>query len=478
MRIEGVKMKSIVSSLGIAFRGIVTKSSTIENKPTRSSSRAARKKKIKWTDRQSQILSSISKGESVFITGSAGSGKTMLVKEIIKLLKKIHGRSAVFITASTGVAACALSGQTLHSFAGVGLATADREVLFSRVCKDKEALKRWKNAKALVIDEISMVDANLFDNLEFLARKLRSKFSDERWGGLQLVVSGDFFQLPPIIDSQDSLSMKEFAFEADCWNSSFDLQVELSTVFRQSEPPLIRLLQGIRRGKCDFEDFKLLKQRCSNTEPEASVIRLYPRNEDVKRVNEKRLSSLEGKLVVYHALDSGDDPWKGQLHQGITPTCLNIRIGARVMLTKNVNINRKLVNGAAGTVSNFFVTKDGAVRDLCSDNGCGLLPIVRFDSGREWVVEPEMWIVMEGDKVCARRMQIPLVLAWALSIHKCQGMTLDRLHTNLSRAFDYGMVYVALSRVRSLEGLHLSGFKPRKIRAHPKVLRFYEDHFE
>ncbi|GAB4860568.1 hypothetical protein Ancab_040049 [Ancistrocladus abbreviatus] len=499
---QGLNMKSVFSSFRIIFRNISTQSSALGKKP-----RSPRTQKVEWTDQQLEILSAISNGMSILITGSAGSGKTILVKEIIKLLKKIHGRSAVFVTASTGVAACALDGQTLHSFAGIGVAAVRREDLLSKVCSDRKALRRWKDAKALVIDEISMVDAELFDNLEYIARAVRVKFRDKCWGGLQLVVSGDFFQLPPVVNEQNSVgkeelafterkmvdgfafgvqtkegkiafseqtNVKEFAFEANCWNSSFDLQMELSTVFRQSDAKLIKLLQGIRRGVCDDEDIRLIKQRSFKTEPEVSVVRLYPRNQDVSRVNERRLSSLGETIVAYHALDVGLDLWKKQLAQGITPTCLEICIGARVMLTKNIDVKSKLVNGAAGTVTGFQMTNGSRIWNVCSSDGSGLLPIVRFDSGQEFVIEPETWAVMEGDKVFARRMQIPLVLAWAMSIHKCQGMTLDSLHTDLSRSFGYGMVYVALSRVRSLEGLHLSGFKRRMIKAHPKVLQFYE----
>ncbi|ONI17624.1 hypothetical protein PRUPE_3G170200 [Prunus persica] len=424
------------------------------------------RERVQWTDQQKQVMSAISEGKSVFITGSAGTGKTILVKHIIKQLKKRHGPSKVFVTAPTGVAACAISGQTLHSFAGIGCAMADRDTLLHRISKNDKAYKRWRKAEALVLDESSMVDAELFESLDFIARAIKQV--DEVWGGIQLVVSGDFFQLPPVKPQQNS-GGKEFAFEAECWDSSFDLQVNLTKVFRQSDPQLIKLLQGIRRGESDPEDLKLLEQSCSKAEPDPTVVQLYPRNEDVNRVNSSRLASLGNELVVYTAVDSGEDSLKRQLEQGIAPKEIALCEDARVMLVKNLNTWRGLVNGATGTVTGFYESEDVGVTRICDD---GLLPVVRFDSGLEMTIEPNTWTANEGDSV-AKREQLPLILAWASSIHKCQGMTLDRLHTDLSRAFENGMVYVALSRVRSLEGLYLSGFDPSKIKVHPKVAQFY-----
>lgn len=434
----------------------------------RKEARAARTS-VKWTDQQRQIITAVSEGKSVFITGSAGTGKTFLLEHIIKVLRKRYRRSKVFVTAATGVAACAISGQTLHSFAGIGYPVADREKMMNRVLSVRRACKRWENVEALVIDESSMVDAEMFENLEYIARFIRGV--DKVWGGIQLVVSGDFLQLPPVTN-QRNCSGKIFAFEADCWNSSFDLQVELASVFRQSDPQLIKLLQGMRRGKNDPLDMAYLERCCSRTEPDDSVVKLYPRIEDVNKVNAERMKALNNEVIVYRAVDSGSDPSKKQLEQGIAPNHISLCKNARVMLTKNLDTRHRLVNGATGTIVGFHEQEDMDVTDICED---GLLPLVKFDSGTTVLIEPEIWDVKEGDSVIASRKQLPLILAWSLSIHKCQGMTLDRLHTDLSRAFGYGMVYVALSRVRNFEGLHLSGFDPSKIKAHPKVLDFYEN---
>lgn len=424
-----------------------------------------RRTSIKWTDEQNKVLDHVRSGRSVFITGSAGTGKTVLLRQIIKILRKTYGKSGVFVTASTGIAACAIRGQTLHSFAGIGIGNDNRDMLLDRVLNDKKAFRRWNKAQVLVIDEISLVKADLFDILEYIAKKVRE--SDKVWGGIKLVVSGDFFQLPPVFKKQDP-SGKEFAFEADCWDSSFDIQVELSKIFRQSDDRLIKLLQGIRRGKCDPEDLQFLEQSCSVSEPDPSAVRIYPRIEDVDNENEQRMKALSEKNFIFEASDSGEKPWRRQLASGLAPDKLVLCKGARVMLIYNMDVWRGLVNGASGTVTGFTEGEIGMT--VTPDN---LLPIVKFDSGREIIIKPERWYVMEGSSVVASRLQLPLVLAWAISIHKCQGMSLDYIYTDLSRAFGYGMVYVVLSRVTSLEGLHLSGFSPSKIKAHPKVLQFY-----
>lgn len=470
----------VLAILKCAYRNYSSKSGKCPGKPTsgkewreagnkknRPKSSRTRTSHLQWTEEQTRIISAVSSGRSVFITGSAGTGKTALLKHIIKLLKGSLGRSTVFVTASTGVAACALRGQTLHSFAGIK--NPGREASALDICMDKKACKRWKKVRALFIDEISMVDGELFDNLECIAREVRE--SGKTWGGIQLVVTGDFLQLPPIPRKGDCVSRKQFAFEADCWQSSFDLQNELTKVFRQSDERLVKVLQGIRKGEIGPADWEFLEQSCASDEPDPSVVRLYPRNQDVNEVNTYRIEGLAAEGYTFSAADSGSDPWKRQVKLGMAPDEIFLCKGARVMLIKNKNTSRGLVNGAVGTVVGFVKPEDMVVSDLCSE---GVLPVVKFDSGRTVVIEPETWYVVDGDSVVAQRKQIPLILAWALSIHKCQGMSLDSLHTDLTRSFGYGMVYVALSRVKSLSGLHLSGFDPTIIKAHPKALEFYE----
>ncbi|XP_054819622.1 ATP-dependent DNA helicase PIF1-like [Prosopis cineraria] len=430
--------------------------------------RKQHKPKIEWTDEQMSTLAAISRGNSVFITGSAGTGKTLFLQQAIKRLRILYKLSRVSITASTGIAACALKGQTLHSFAGISNPTDNREAILDRIINNKRACKRWRNVQALVIDEISMIDADLFDNLEHIAREMKGV--ERVWGGIQLVVSGDFFQLPPIPNKNSSSGSVKFAFEADSWDKSFDIQIELTKIFRQSDILLIKLLQAIRTGENVPQDLEFLEQSCiPESECDPSVVRLLPLNKDVEKVNRERLNSLQKEVLVYNALDHGGQSWRRQLSLGMAPDSISICEGARVMLVKNLNTFTGLVNGATGEVVGFARAKN--YDEVCPHL---LLPIVKFDSGKTMAVEPAVWRIMDGDEVVAWRKQIPLILAWAFSIHKCQGMTLDRVHTNLSRAFGCGMVYVALSRVRTLKGLQLSGFTRSKIRADPKVLQFYK----
>ncbi|KAK1273091.1 hypothetical protein QJS04_geneDACA012277 [Acorus gramineus] len=422
---------------------------------------------ITLTRQQVEVLKAVAGGQSVFITGSAGTGKSFLLHHAISVLKGIYPRESVFVTASTGVAACAIKGQTLHSFAGIGLGEGELDTLYLKVSHNKHATKNWERAKALVVDEISMIDGQMFDNLEFIARRIRN--STEVWGGIQLVISGDFFQLPPVKPLDLN---REYAFEATCWEACFALQVELTRVFRQSDSALIELLQSIREGRRDPNHMRLLDSRRRHPIVSAGpemVPQLYPKNEDVRRENNERLRSLSQRIVVYSALDSGEQSWRDRLGQGIAPNVLEVCVGARVMLIKNINPVGGLVNGSVGIVMGF-VGGDIST-SICSE---GLLPVVKFDHGPEMTLGLEAWDTVEGDMVRATRKQIPLILAWAVSIHKCQGMTLSHLQTDLSKAFGCGMVYVALSRVRSLDGLYLSGLNPQKVLAHPKVLRFYK----
>lgn len=301
-----------------------------------------------------------------------------------------------------------------------------------------------------------MIDGQLFDRLELIARAMRL-WAGLPWGGIQLIVSGDFFQLPPI--NVPNL-LKEFAFEAECWANSFHLQIELTHIFRQSDSALIDILQGIRQGRKDENLRYVLEQYCSNSSSndDDTTTSLFPRNEDVRKLNAERMKSLGREIVTYRAIDEGKEPWMGQLKLGIAPEELELCEGALVMLIKNTVASIGLVNGSTGTVTGFVDDDSRKIQKMC---GHGVLPRVRFDGGPELVVDPQKWGVTEGEMVRAKRKQIPLILAWALSVHKCQDMTLNRLHTDLSRAFGCGMVYVALSRVRSLAGLRLSGFNTK-----------------
>eukprot|EP01018_Ginkgo_biloba_P030549 Gb_41691 [translate_table: standard] len=427
------------------------------------------------SQQQMGVLKAIARGESVFVTGSAGTGKSYLLNFAVRILKRIHPPDSVFVTASTGLAACALNGTTLHSFSGVGLGEGSKEFLLAKVSGSRQCVKRWRKARALIIDEISMIDGELFDNLNYIASTLRR--SSKPFGGLQLVVTGDFFQLPPV---KPQNPLKYFAFEAECWNQCFDKQIELTNVFRQSDSDFVRILQQIRRGERNLDGIALLKE-CSHgpLESDIALTRLYPRKLDVGKENEQKLRVLGNPIVTFHAKDDGASRLTLLLENGRAPKQVGLCLGAQVMLIKNISTEEGLVNGARGVIVEFVGMPQDADKRfsdsiLGSVSPTGVWPKVKFVSGVVKVVGPESWSITEGDRELAKRTQVPLILAWALSVHKCQGMTLDRVETDLSEAFEYGMVYVALSRVKNLQGLRLSGFDPCKIKVHPKVVNFYQ----
>eukprot|EP00249_Psilotum_nudum_P022354 c28482_g1_i3 orf=369-2429(-) len=436
---------------------------------------------ISLSMQQMKVLKAIAQLKSVFITGSAGTGKSYLLEFAVRILQRNYGADSVFVTASTGLAACALGGTTLHSFAGIGLGMGSKEVLADKVRSKRAVRKRWMDAKALIVDEISMIDGELFDKLEYVARVARSQLGKEKvFGGLQLIVTGDFFQLPPVSPENPQ---KYFAFEADCWNRCFDLQIELTHVFRQSDSDFVSMLNELRKGDCQSTTIKRL-QGCMRPVDDCGsgivLTRLYPRKVDVTRENDQKLNALNIDTFVFLAKDVGHSEFAmRQLDNVRAVKELSLCVGAQVMLVKNLDTGLGLVNGARGVVVRFIPVDDKVAsqfKNLANSvSPSGVWPVVRFAcDSTERIVGPESWSVMEGDREIANRSQVPLILAWALSVHKCQGMTLDRVETDLSKAFDYGMVYVALSRVRCLDGLQLVGFDPSLIKVHPKVVCFYE----
>lgn len=439
-------------------------------------------KKLSLSKQQQQIISAIAAGKSVFITGSAGTGKSYLLEYAVKTLKYRHGSNCVFVTASTGLAACAIGGTTLHSFSGIGLGIDDKKKLVTRVISKRDVKKRWMEVKALIIDEISMIDGELFDKLEYVARTVRGPAqTDKVFGGVQLVVTGDFFQLPPVSPQNAD---KYFAFEAECWNKCFDMQIELTEVFRQSDSEFVSMLNEIRTGECSSTTQARLKgcDRPLKVSNEGILMtKLYPRKMDVAWDNEKSLRFLNKEMVKFIAKDdSKSDFARQQLENIRAEKVLHLSVGAQVMLVKNVDTSVGLVNGARGVVVRFTSVEDESIsefKDLAKQlSPSGLWPVVLFACDSvERAVRPESWSVMDGNVEVAKRSQVPLILAWALSVHKCQGMTLDRVEIDLSRSFEYGMVYVALSRVKSLDGLRLIGFDASRIKVHSKVVQFYEE---
>ena len=408
-------------------------------------------------------------GESIFLTGAAGTGKSFLLRHVLDQLRALHGDEGVGVTALSGAAATPLGGQTLHSWAGIGVELLDDVVLLQRVLGNEHATRRWKGTKVLLVDEVSMLDGELLSKLEALARSVRS--SGRPFGGLQLLFCGDFFQLPPVNLGKGG----SFAFESAAWRESAVRTVELRTVVRQSgDARFIRLLANLRRGLLTDSDAAALAQchdgRWERGMPADGIqpTHIYCTRINVDAENERELHRLPGAESVFRAIDSGGPPSSPQAEKQLEEKAargLSLKVGAQVMLSRNLP-DIGLANGSRGVVLRFEAAPGprGASGQA--------LPVVQFDQ-------------LHGELLVQRcptrhsgvlRLQLPLKLAWAMTVHKSQGMTVSRARVQLANAFAYGQAYVALSRVTSLAGLEIAGGRltQRVVMAHPKVLTFYE----
>lgn len=407
---------------------------------------------VKLSKEQSTILDAVLKGKNVFFTGSAGTGKSFLMRRIIGSLPPQH----TYATASTGVAACHIGGTTLHAFAGIGSGSAPLEQCVQLASRPQIA-QQWRKCHHLVIDEISMVSGAFFDKLETVARVVRK--NDNPFGGIQLIICGDFLQLPPVTKGTDK---KTFCFQAKSWSRCVQVNMELKEVRRQNDLSFINILQNIRLGKCSEETHQILRQTVHHEIQKNGILatRLCTHKEDVNKINQYHLRKLQGEEKTFVAVD-GEEAYKDQLEVlSPVPKKVVLKVGAQVMLAKNLDVQRGLVNGARGVVVGF----DKKNQDY---------PLVKFVSGEEEVIRPVRWTFKVSGAVFINRKQVPLKLAWAISIHKSQGMTLDCVEMSLSRVFEAGQTYVALSRAKSLEGLRILDFDRSCVLANPDVLRFY-----
>ena len=382
-------------------------------------------------------------GKSLFFTGGAGTGKTHLLKQIIKALPA----EGTVVTASTGVAASHIGGITLNAFAGVSMGA-------KKLPRNQTA---WLRAKRLIIDEISMVDGRYFDELERLARVIRR--NSRPFGGIQLVLVGDFYQLPPVSRRNEDIF---FCFQSAAWKRAVPRCVQLHQVRRTDDPVFTSLLRRMRCGDCSPEDAALLRATANNVIDIDGVVatRLCTHVKEAKQINETELVRLETSLVTSRAVDEpAGDERATRILDTACPAERNLRLkeNAQVMIVKNLDVSSGLVNGSRGIIKGF------------TKGGC---PRLRLVNGREVTVRYETWTVRVSGRIVTRR-QLPLQLAWAVSIHKSQGMTLDAMEVSLQACFEAGQAYVAVSRARSLESMRIRGFSPHVVRAHPEVRAFY-----
>lgn len=393
---------------------------------------------------QETALKILQTGANVFLTGEPGSGKTHMINQYVAWLRARGIEPA--ITASTGIAATHIGGLTIHSWSGVGIRRGLSEYDLDIIATNERVAKRIRRARILIIDEVSMLSDFTFDMVDAVCREVRQK--NEPFGGLQVVLVGDFFQLPPV-------GPAPFAFRSRAWRTLNPLVCYLSEQYRQEDTAFLGLLSAVRSGTVDGRVHGLLaSRRADEVRVPRDLPRLYSHNIDVDRINEERLAVISGTVRQFMMTSRGPGALTATLKRGcLSPEILSLKVGARVIFTKN-NPNGSFTNGTLGEVEKF--TGDG-------------MPIVRTIRGRRIYVEPMEWTIADGARVLARISQVPLRLAWAITVHKSQGMTLDAALCDLSQAFEYGQGYVALSRVRSLAGLHIVGWNDRALEVHPEI---------
>ena len=457
--------------------------------------------------RQSSALDILKTGQNVFLTGSAGSGKTYTLNQYINYLRA--RRVPVAVTASTGIAATHMNGTTIHSWSGIGIKDelSDRDL--TNLSRKQFLADRLKDTAVLIIDEISMLHAKQLNLVNQVLKHVRK--NDAAFGGIQVVVAGDFFQLPPI-GSKGESNREKFAFMSEAWLDAKFHICYLSEQHRQvSEAAnggldLDDILNQIRRQEVTFEAIAALEATFDQN-VDINRTRLYTHNLNVNKINDKELAALEGETMRFEATATGDSKLVETLKKTVrTQDDLVLKVGAKVMFIKN-NSELGVSNGTMGELIGFAAVKiddskdtsddliedstknaESATDKSVKDKGqkttkdkdsdkkppkdkkptTQKMPVVRLNSGREVIAEPEEWIIEDetGD-VLASYLQVPLCLAWAITIHKSQGMTLDAAEIDLSRTFELGQGYVALSRLKSLAGLQLLGMNDMSLQLDP-----------
>ncbi len=404
--------------------------------------------------KQITALNILKTGKNLFITGSAGTGKTYLLNQYIQYLKE----RCVYptIVAPTGIAASHLKGQTIHSFFALGIRNTVVDNAYVESLLEKSYLKsRFSKLKVLIIDEISMVPPEIFDSMDKILRAFKN--SPEPFGGIQVVISGDFFQLPPV---SKTFKEKRFAWQSPVWRSLELKSCYLTEKFRQEDNRLIQVLDEIRTGEVSLEVRKLLEDSFHRElSTDFQVTKLYTHNVDVERINLEELKRLKGKSHIFTYSSKGSKKNIEKIFKtALVLEEITFKKDAVVIFIKN-NPEKDYINGTTGVVIGF-------------ENS---VPLVKTSTGRVIKVVDEDW-TLENEKgeTIATVSQIPLRLAWAITIHKSQGMTLDVAEIDLSNTFEVGQGYVALSRIKSIEGLRLIGLNEMALRVEPLTLRIDE----
>ena len=354
---------------------------------------------------QETALSILKSGHNVYLTGSAGTGKTYLINQYIEYLRLRE--VPVAVTASTGIAATHIGGQTIHSWSGIGIRDHITLQDLEKISKNKQTRERLEGIKVLIIDEISMLSGKVLTGISDILKHF--KRSEEAFGGVQVILSGDFFQLPPV--SREAMSNRDkFAFMAPVWVEAKLKVCYLTTQYRQGKDALAIVLDEVRNKSVSDDTISLIQDKIQETPTETDVLRLYTHNADVDAMNEKRLTENKNKLQTFVAQGKGNPKLVENLRNSVLAApSLGLKVGAKVMFVRN-NPEKGYHNGTIGTVEGF----DG------EDNW----PKVKLHTGRWVIATPEAWTVVdEKENILASYEQVPLRLAWAITIHKSQGIT-------------------------------------------------------
>lgn len=398
---------------------------------------------------QEQAMEILKMGYNVYLTGQPGSGKTFLLNKYINFLK--NNDVKVGVTASTGIAATHLNGITIHSWSGIGLKDKLTQENIQEILKKKWLHKRIRNTKVLIIDEISMLKADQLDLIDEVVKSFKGNHF-QPFGGMQVVLSGDFFQLPPVSKGEEA----EFVTHSPTWKQMDLKTCYLTEQWRQRDSKYLKILNDIRSASVNSQTKKILKSRYqAKIKGNLKPINLYTHNVDVDQENRKKLDKIDAKPYRFAMRTEGVGPLIKMLKQGcLAPQQLVLKKGAPVMFVKN-DFNKGYVNGTLGKVADFNGNK----------------PLIKTKDNKKIPVDKKSWDVEQDGEVKAEISQYPLRLAWAITVHKSQGMSLDAAKINLARCFEPGMGYVALSRVSSLAGIKLLGFNEMALKVNQEVLK-------
>jgi len=450
------------------------------------------------SEEQEQALTAFNNGVNLLLTGPGGSGKTALIKKMVET-SKASGKN-IQVCALTGCAAVLLNCQakTVHSWAGIGLANGPADLVIKRIIANKKKTHNWKKVDILIIDEVSMMSQKIFEILDGIARGVRKQKSHLPFGGIQIVFSGDFYQLPPVSSSSsnsislsiggggygyeyDDSAASAFCFESPLWESTIDVVIQLKKIFRQTDDVYTSILNRIRIGKLSKSSFDILSRQLNKTMPDTfKPTILLPRKKDVEVINMAEMAKLTSNEKKYSlqrvemlpedlkktynssshsSVEQREMEYTYMVNNIMAEKEILLKVGAQVMCIANIDMEsaEPLVNGSQGVIVDFV------------SNG---LPLVQFTNGYKRIIQYHTWSSETNASIGVK--QIPLIYAWAVTIHKSQGMSLDMAQIDAgSSIFECGQTYVALSRIKSLEGLYLTAFDPQKIKVNKKVQEFY-----